>query len=243
MSVRRFVAAVIVIAVAVLAGCTRTTTGTAAMAERTAVASPTTSARPSTPRPGTPRPSTREPGPTGTPGTPGSQPTIQDYIVANGIVETPLRPGDPGPRIDLPVPPGWRTTDAFGDAASYGAIEYSDTAVPSNPPRILSLLSKLTGDVDPERILDLAAGELNNLPGFVGPTEGTRDTLSGFDAVTLGGSYDDNGMSGVVAQKTVVIPADDGVYVLQFNAFADESEMDIIAAATDVVDEQTTIVA
>ncbi len=34
--------------------------------------------------------------------------TIVDYIRDNGIVETPVKRGDPGsPTIDLPTPPGW----------------------------------------------------------------------------------------------------------------------------------------
>lgn len=61
------------------------------------------------------------------------RPTIQDYIAQNGITETPVRRGDPGPVIDLPIPDGWETTDKFADAAPYGAIVYTETAVPANP--------------------------------------------------------------------------------------------------------------
>ena len=45
----------------------------------------------------------------------------------------------------------------------------------------------------------------------------------------------------MIAQKTVVIPGQDGLYVLQLNAYSDESEADILAEATSIVDEQTTI--
>ena len=115
------------------------------------------------------------------------------------------------------------------------------SAVPDNPPRILAILSKLTGDVDPAEILKLAPGELNNLPGYDGNTTGDTSQLGGYDAVQLGGTYDDAGKKGMVAQKTVVIPAEDAVYVLQLNAFADESEAPILGDATNVIDEQTTI--
>jgi len=57
----------------------------------------------------------------------------------------------------------------------------------------------------------------------------------------LGGSYDVNGKQGMIAQKTVVIPAQDGLYVLQLNAYSDESEADILMDATNIVDEQTKI--
>lgn len=169
------------------------------------------------------------------------RPTIQDYIAQNGITETPVRRGDPGPVIDLPIPDGWETTDKFADAAPYGAIVYTETAVPANPPRILAVLSRLTGNVDPAKVLDLASGELNNIPGFDGPSEGDRTTLSGFEAVQLGGRYDAEGKQGMIAQKTVVIPGQDGLYVLQLNAYSDESEANILTAATDLVDEKTTI--
>jgi Probable lipoprotein LpqN len=175
-----------------------------------------------------------------TPAAAGPNKTIQDYITQNKIVETEIKHGDPGPTINLPVPDGWETKDGLPEAP-YGAIVYKATAVPDNPPRILALLSKLTGNVDPEQILALAPGELKNLPGYDGATEGQRDKLGGYDAVQLGGTYTDGAKKGMVAQKTVVIPAADGIYVLQLNAFSDESEAGILGDATNVIDEQTTI--
>jgi hypothetical protein len=170
----------------------------------------------------------------------GTNKTIQDYIKENGIEETVIKRGDPGPQINLPVPEGWQATQELPEAP-YGAIVYQGSAVPDNPPRILAVVSKLTGNVDPEQILTLAPGELMNIPGYDGPTEGQRDTLGGFDAVQLGGNYDVNGKKGMIAQKTVVIPAQDGAYVLQLNAYSDESEAIILGDATNVVDEQATI--
>jgi hypothetical protein len=175
-----------------------------------------------------------------TPAAAGPNKTIQDYITENKLVETQIKRGDPGPTINLPVPDGWATKDGLPEAP-YGAIVYQDSAVPDNPPRILALLSKLTGDVDPQQILALAPGELKNLPGYDGATEGQKDQLAGYDAVQLGGTYTDGAKKGMVAQKTVVIPAADGVYVLQLNAFSDESEAGILGDATNVIDEQTTI--
>jgi hypothetical protein len=48
-------------------------------------------------------------------------------------------------------------------------------------------------------------------------------------------------MTKITAQKTVVIPGQDGLYVLQLNADGSEGQSDIIGAATDVIDNQTTI--
>jgi hypothetical protein len=170
----------------------------------------------------------------------GAHKTIQDYVKGNNIQETTIKRGDPGPTINLPVPDGWKDTNEM-PGAPYGAIVYEATTVPDNPPRILALVSRLTGNVDPQQILALAPGELQNIPGYDGPTEGQTDTLGGYDAVQLGGSYDVNGKKGMIAQKTVVIPGQDGLYVLQLNAYSDESEIGVLADATTVVDEQTTI--
>ena len=175
-----------------------------------------------------------------TPAPTGTHRTIQDYIKENNIQETPIKRGDPGPSIDLPVPDGWEIKDGLPEAP-YGAIIYPASKVPDNPPRILAIFEKLTGNVDPEQILALAPGELQNIPGYDGSTEGSKDKLGGFDAVQLGGHYDVNGKQGMIAQKTVVIPGQDGLYVLQLNAYSDESEADILMDATNVVDEQTTI--
>ena len=170
----------------------------------------------------------------------GPNKTIQDYITENKIQETSIKRGDPGPTIDLPMPEGWEAKEGLPEAP-YGAIVYTNSAVPNNPPRILALLSKLTGNVDPEQILTLAPGELKNLPGYDGATDGQRVKLSGFDAVQLGGTYTDGDKKGMVAQKTVVIPADGAVYVLQLNAFSDESEANILMDATSQIDDKTTI--
>ncbi|MCX2715762.1 LpqN/LpqT family lipoprotein [Mycolicibacterium sp. J2] len=176
------------------------------------------------------------------PESPGTHKTIVDYIKENGITETSIKRGDPGPSIDLPVPDGWKATDELPEAP-YGAIVFTGSAVPDNPPRILALLSKLTGNVDPKQILEYAPGELENLPGWKPLNEGAASTLGGYEAFQLGGNYNVDGKQGVIAQKTVVIPADDGLYVLQLNAYADESEADALGAATDIIDEQTTITA
>jgi hypothetical protein len=162
-----------------------------------------------------------------TPEAAGPNKTIQDYIKENNIQETVIKRGDPGPTIDLPVPDGWKATDSLPEAP-YGAIVYEKTEAPDNPPRILAIFSKLTGNVDPREILALAPGELRNLPGYDGPT-------------VIGGTYEQDGKKGMIAQKTVVIPADDGVYVLQLNAYSTEAEANILMDGTSVIDEQTKI--
>jgi probable lipoprotein LpqN len=172
----------------------------------------------------------------------GPNKTIVDYIRENGITETPVKRGDPGaPTIDLPVPEGWEDAGPRTPDWAYGAILSTDPAFTSDPPSIMALVSKLTGNVDPAKILEFAPGEINNLPGFEGSNTGTPGKLSGFDAMQVGGTYKKDGVTRAIAQKTVVIPGQDGLYVLQLNADGREDQIGVMAAATVTIDEQTKI--
>ncbi|CNM78222.1 lipoprotein LpqN [Mycobacterium tuberculosis] len=70
---------------------------------------------------------------------------------------------------------------------------------------------------------------------------GHQRTLGGFSAWQLGGSYSKNGKLRTVAQKTVVIPSQGAVFVLQLNADALDDETMTLMDAANVIDEQTTI--
>jgi hypothetical protein len=172
----------------------------------------------------------------------GPNKTIVDYIKENGIVEAPVHRGDPGsPTINLPFPPGWEDAGNRTPQWAYGAILLSDPAVAQDPPTVIALVSKLTGNVDPAKILEYAPGEIKNLPGYDGAPEGSPATLAGFDATQIGGTYTKGGVKRAIAQKTVVIPGQDGLYVLQLNADGTEDQMPALMDATSVIDEQTTI--
>ncbi len=169
----------------------------------------------------------------------GAKYTIADYVKDNHITETPVHHGDPGPNVDLPVPAGWQINQNAG--TSYGGIVLSQPANPADPPTISALLSKFTGDVDPAKILQYAPGEVQNLPGYQGNGNGTASTLGGYQAWQLGGTYQRDGQTRAVAQKTVVIPSQGAVYVLQLNADSLQSEQGPLMDATNVIDDQTTI--
>jgi hypothetical protein len=172
----------------------------------------------------------------------GPNKTIVDYIKENNIVETPVHRGDPGsPTIDLPFPPGWQDAGGRTPQWAYGAIFDSDPAVAQDPPTIIALVSKLSGNADPARILEYAPGEIKNLPGYDGGQQGSPSTLGGFDATQIGGTYTKDGAKRAIAQKTVVIPWKDGLYVLQLNADGTEDQMGALMDATGVIDEKTTI--
>lgn len=172
----------------------------------------------------------------------GPNKTIVDYIKENGIVESPVHRGDPGaPTIDLPFPPGWEDAGNRTPEWAYGAIVSTDPAFAQNPPTIIALVSKLAGNVDPAKVLEFAPGEIKNLPGYEGAADGTPSTLGGFDATQIGGMYTKDGVKRAIAQKTVVIPGQDGLYVLQLNADGTEDQMGPLMDATTAIDEQTTI--
>jgi Probable lipoprotein LpqN len=177
--------------------------------------------------------------------TPGAQAhkTIADYVTENKITETPIHHGDPGsPNINLPVPNGWQLLPE-SPGAPYGGIIFTQASDPNDPPTIAALVSKLTGNVDPAKIIEFAPGELQNLPGYEGSGNGTASTLGGFQAWQLGGSYTKQGKKRTIAQKTVVIPvpAQNAVYVLQLNADSLDAESGPLMDATNTIDDQTAI--
>lgn len=137
------------------------------------------------------------------------------------------------------MPPGWQLNKNSG--TSYGGIVLAQPATPADPPTISALISKLMGDVDPAKIIQYAPGELQNLPGYQGTGDGSASTLGGFQAWQLGGTYQRDGKTRAIAQKTVVIPSQDAMYVLQLNADSLESDQGPLMEATTVIDDKTTI--
>jgi hypothetical protein len=169
----------------------------------------------------------------------GAKYTIADYIKDNKITETPVQRGDPGPTIDLPMPTGWKVIE--GDTGtSYGGIVLAQPANPADPPNIVAQPSKLTGDVDQAKLLQYAPGDLQNLPEYQG-SAGNASTLGGFQAWQLSGSYTKNGTKRAAAQKTVVIPAQGAVFLLELDGDSLDSDQGVLMDATDVIDDQTTI--
>ncbi len=175
---------------------------------------------------------------------PGPNPSIASYVQQNGITDTPVHRGDPGsPTINLPIPDGWADAGPDTPATAYWAIVDTGPEAGKYTPSIVATVSKLTGNVDQQKILDLAPGELKNLPGFKPMGDGSATTLAGFPAYQLGGTWVDDGQTKAVAQKTVVIPAGDGLYVLRLNADCLEDQIDKALPATITIDEQAKITA
>jgi hypothetical protein len=170
----------------------------------------------------------------------GPNETIGDYIKKNNIEQTTITHQTPAaPKIDLPVPVGW-TGIPEGADAPYGGIVFNTPTDPKDPPKIVAIVAKLTGDVDTDKLLAVAAGEVKNLPGYDGG-DGQKSTLSGYPAYQIAGSYTKNGVTRRVAQKTVVIQSKNGVYVLQLKAEGPQADADALNDVTGVIDQTTTI--
>jgi hypothetical protein len=173
----------------------------------------------------------------------GPAPTISDYIKENGIQETAVKRGDAGaPTIDLPMPEGWEDAGPDTPEWAFGAIVYTGPEAAEYTPSIVAIVSKLVGDVDPDAVLAAAPGEATNLPGWTPMSDGKTSELGGFPAFQLGGTWVQDGVTKIAAQKTVVIPGSDGAtYVLQLNADGLENQIDVVGPATMAIDDETVI--
>lgn len=174
----------------------------------------------------------------------GPNKTINDYIAENKITETPFTADEPGtPNFDFPFPPGWSDAGDRTPEWAYGAIVYDSPMDPGDPPAMVAIASKLTGPVDPAKILEYAPGQLLNLPEFKPLGAPEKSTLGGFQAVQSAGTYTYDGKARVIAQKTVVIPGNGAWFALQLNADAPQAEESVVVDGARVIDEQTTITA
>ena len=173
----------------------------------------------------------------------GPHKTIADYVNDNKIIETPYKKDEPGaPVFDFPTPPDWELAGSKTPEWAYGAIVYQKPANPADPPFVLAIISKLTGDVDPAKILEYAPGLLQNLPGYIQDGDVQKTTLSGFDSIKFQASYLKDEERRYIAQETVVIPGKDGaIFVLQLNADAPKDQGQVIRDAAQVINADTKI--
>lgn len=177
------------------------------------------------------------------PGAPpaGHHYTIVDFIRDNRLVETQLHPGDPGaPTLNLPTPPGWTDAGTTTPVWAWRAIYFTDPAMSADPPNIVTLVSRLTGN-GAGRVLAYAPGELRNMADFEGDA-GMALTVSGFNGFQLGGTFTrKDGVKRAIVQTTVQIPGPDGVYILQSNADGTPEQLGLLRDTMRILDEQTTV--
>ncbi len=167
---------------------------------------------------------------------------LHRYIVDNKIAEVPFRMDEPGtPNIDFPIPPDWTPAGDRTPDWAYGAIVYTKAVDANNPPFMYAIASKLTGAVDPAKILEYAPTQLNELPEFTPIGQPRKDSVGGFEAVDFVGTFVLDGKTRAVGQQTIVIPGKDAVFVLQLNAEAPEGQEQVVIDAAKLINEKTTI--
>lgn len=197
----------------------------------------------------------------------GEYKTIADYIAENQITSTPVRRSEDGGDPEAPVvgiglwsgytrtcqkdcsalrgleagASGQRSLAAEATKVAYGAAQWESSVDPNDPPTMVVVLYKLTGAVDPAKILEYAPGELKNLPSYEPLAEDDSANLSGYDAVQLAGRYTLDGKVRSVGQKTVVIPRGEATYVLQITVESLDADADTLGRVTGTVDARTVI--
>ena len=178
-----------------------------------------------------------------TTGTAGHLPTLADYIKQNNITETEAKPDNPEvPKIIVPTLQGWADAGPATPAYAYGMSIGVDPAMQPDPPTIVAVMSKLSGNVDAADLLSMAPNEVRNLPDFKG-SDPIPGKLSDFDATRISGQYTRGGQARVIEQTTTVIPVKDGLYVLQINVDGIKEQTQILMQAVDLIDRQAKITA
>jgi hypothetical protein len=172
----------------------------------------------------------------------GPNPSIASYLQQANIKATPVHKGDPGaPVINFPIPDGWADAGPDTPATAYWAIVDTGPEAAQYSPSIVATLSKLEGDVDPQKLIELAPGGTKNLPGFKPHGDGNEDNLGGSPAYQLGGTWTQDGKEKAVADKVVVIDGKDNIYLLELNADCLPDQVEKALPATVTIDEKTTI--
>jgi hypothetical protein len=167
--------------------------------------------------------------------------TIADYIKDNKIGETPQHHGDPGsPDIAVQLPDGWESAGDDKPDYAYGALVYKGSSNSNYTANIIALVSKLDGNVDQQKLLSAAGGEMKNLPGFVPAGEETGQ-VAGYSAYRIAGTYDLQGTKAASGQETIVIPTSTGLFVMQLNATSDASDSDALFTALETIDKSIAI--
>lgn len=179
---------------------------------------------------------------TSTPAQPaGHSYTIADYIRENKLTETPIHQGNAGaPVFTMPTPPGWTAAGTRTPAWAYSAI-VNDAISPTDPPSVVSLISKLVGAVDADKLLDLAPNELQNLADYESVSGPTRGTLGGFPAVSLAGFYVKEGTRRAITQTTAAVQTPGSFFVLQINADSLSRDMNALTDINKVIQREATV--
>lgn len=104
-----------------------------------------------------------------------------------------------------------------------------------------AIASKLTGNVDPAKILALAPRQLDELPEFAPLGEPHSDEVGGFEAVDYVGSYVWEGTEARRRPADHRHPRQGRGFVMQLNAEAPKGQEQAVVDAVKLIREQTKI--
>ncbi|MUL68354.1 hypothetical protein BOO86_28055 [Mycobacterium sp. CBMA 234] len=191
-----------------------------------------------------PSSSSHKPVPPALVGTPGNYQTIATYLKGNNIQESLVHRNEPGaPVVTMPTPAGWADAGPQTPVFAYQSLVYNGPGAGTYRPSATALISRLGPNADPQKIIDFAPGELNNLPGFTATDTGTAGTVDGHQSFQLAGSWNSNGVTKLITQNTVVIQDGTGLYVMQINIDGVADQAEIIKQIAAAIDHDTKIAA
>ena len=172
----------------------------------------------------------------------GPNPSIASYFKDSRITATPVHRGDPGaPTINFPIPDGWADAGPDTPAPAYWAIVDTGPEAAKYTPSIVATLSKLDGDVDPQKLIELAGGATKNLPGFKPQRRRRRRQPGGSPAYQLGGTWTKTARPRRLRTKLSSSTATTTSTCWELNADCLPDQVEKALPATATIDEKTTI--
>jgi hypothetical protein len=102
-------------------------------------------------------------------------------------------------------------------------------------------MSRINGDFEAQQFIELSPSELYNLNGYVPVYDNGAASMDGFATYELGGTFMKDGRHEFIAQKTIVVPSRDGLYVIQINSMGPDSIRDALIDDFTLINTQSRI--
>ena len=122
--------------------------------------------------------------------------------------------------LNFPIPDGWADAGPDTPPTAYWAIvDNAPGGRQIHAQHRRDSAKKLQGDVDPQKLIELASDATKTCPASSKWATATKTTWADSPAYQLGGTWDQDGKDKAVAEKVVVINGkDDVIYLLELSA-------------------------
>lgn len=118
----------------------------------------------------------------------GPNPTIAGYFKDAHITATPVHKGDPGaPTVNFPMPDGWADAGPDTPPTAYWAIVDNGPESAKYTPSIVATVSKLDGDVDPQKLIEPPRARRKTCPASRSTTTARKTTSADFRPINWPG--------------------------------------------------------